>query len=89
MQIHILILFIKKYTMRAKLDELQDWKTEGCSIVVSGDLEQRPDDGFIILNWDHPIPDTFRKKFEVDTDIIDHIGLSIHTTLATIVQPEA
>ena len=86
---HILFLFIKKQAMKAMLDELADWQTEGCTVVISGDLEKRPDDGFIILNWDRPLPATFRKKFEVDTDIIDHIGLHVVVTNALTVQPEA
>lgn len=84
---HILFLFIKKQAMKALLEELEDWKTEGCSVVISGDLEKRPDDGFIITRWDRPVPQTFRKKFEVDTDIIDHIGL--HIEQAITIQPEA
>ena len=86
---HIIYLLIKKQDMKSLLESLANWKHEGCAVVLAGDLEHRPDDGFIILSFDQPIPEDFRHKADMDPRVIDHIGIHIVVTHAITVQLEA
>jgi hypothetical protein len=66
------------------LDELEDWKAEGATVLLSG-ITNKTGDGFIFLKWDRPVPELFHTKMKEDSDILDYIAFS--TNIAPTIVP--
>ncbi len=68
----MVLLLCQKRQLHAIVDELADWQEEGAQILLHG-VSNKAHDGFVLLQWDRPIPERFITKLERDTDILDYL----------------
>jgi hypothetical protein len=68
----IMIVFTLKREVEAIVDEYQDWREEGIEILFHS-RTSKCDDAFIVIKWNKPIPDKFKRKLMNDDDIMDYI----------------
>lgn len=61
-----------KREVRAIADEFDDWKQEGLEVRLYG-ITPKANDGFLLLNWNKPIPERFFDKLKEDEDILDYL----------------
>jgi hypothetical protein len=70
---YLILIICKSREREAILDELEDWKGKGATILLSG-ITNKANDGFIFLKWDKPVPELFHLKMKEDGDILDYIA---------------
>jgi hypothetical protein len=70
----ILLVLCPKRALNAIVDELEDWKQEGVQVKLYG-ITPKAHDGFILMEWSKPIPESFQTKLQVDDDILDYLTI--------------
>jgi hypothetical protein len=68
----LILVLCSKRALNAIVDELDDWKQEGAQVKLYG-ITPKAQDGFILIEWSKPIPESFQTKLQVDDDILDYL----------------
>lgn len=68
----VMMLTCFKQQLHALVDELGDWEGEGVQIKHYG-ITSKTKDGFILLEWNCPVPERFHYKLKQDEDVIDYL----------------
>ncbi len=65
----MLVVCVKR-ELKAIVEEFEDWQGDGIQVKLYG-ITEKAQDGFVLLEWNKPIPDSFSSKLKRDEDILD------------------
>ncbi|GAC1357888.1 MAG: hypothetical protein NVSMB44_04450 [Ktedonobacteraceae bacterium] len=69
----VLLIICQRREIAKLVDFLSDWKTAGGNILLYG-YTNKATDGFILMQWDQPIPTGFQEnQLKQDPGIIDYL----------------
>ncbi len=67
----MLVTCYKRY-VESFVSEFGDWAPEGAEVKLFG-YTNKISEGFVLLQWNEPIPPRFFKKLKEDSDVIDYL----------------
>jgi hypothetical protein len=71
---HTLLILCGRRDLDHLLDALGDWQTEGEAKIVLYGTTNKVQDGFILMQWSHPITEGFqRMQLKADPGILDYV----------------
>ncbi len=71
---HTLLITCERRDLAHLLDALSDWQTEGDAKIVLYGTTNKLQDGFILMQWSHPISEGFqRMQLKADPGILDYV----------------
>jgi hypothetical protein len=84
-----LLILCGKRSLDSFVDELDDWKEEGATTLLHG-ITGKTGDGFLIVQWDKPVPSRFRQKLREDEEVNDFFAVvdSTMTITPPIIPPQ-
>jgi hypothetical protein len=68
----IMIVFTLKREVHAIVDEYQDWRDEGLTVLFHR-TTSKCHDAFIVIKWSKPIPERFVRKLLEDASVMDYL----------------
>ena len=77
-----LFILCAKRSLDSFVDELDDWKEEGATTLFHG-ITHKASDGFLIVQWDKPVPPRFRQKLREDEEVIGFFTVTDSTMTIT------
>ncbi len=67
----MMLVVCRKRELDAIVEEFEDWRETGGMQVKLYGITEKASEGFILLEWRTPIPDSFTSKLIRDEDILD------------------
>jgi hypothetical protein len=66
----MMLVMCRKRELNAIVEEFEDWRETGMLVKLYG-ITEKAQDGFLLLEWNTPIPDYFTSKLTRDEDVLD------------------